>query len=409
MLSLLILFACRSSSAPLQRLTYTEDVKPIIEKYCTSCHQPGGSGGTDFNRSSVVIPMAEIILQAIDNGSMPPSASDPQCHEYIGSDRIEIPSSERNIIAQWITSGKELGAPILGSPSSNYSFERPDLEVLPSESYTPTYSNIEDLDNEYRCFAIEHNRTEAFYITGFQALVDNRDTLKKIVLAKAPRDTLTLAPGEHVDCMNDTQEIFLDESDILDHVVSIWTPHVRPLHFEYAGIYVEPDEVFILQMHYHQTELESTGTSDRSGFALFTEEYVAQKLQMKVYGSKNFLITADNEASTFSASTQIPAMKIWSVFPYMRLLGSEYHLSVEANNESKCIIDTQEYDPLHRRLYQFDDPIAFQSPSTLSWSCTWNNSYSNENLYHTPPVDVYYGNRSDQESCYAFVLLSEMP
>ena len=130
---------------------------------------------------------------------------------------------------------------------------------------------------------------------------------------------------------------------------------------------------------------------------------------MKVYGSKNFLITANNEASTFHTNTQIPETEIWTVFPYMHLLGSGYHMSVESNEDSKCIIETQEYNPTHKRGYQFDPPISIQSSSTLSWSCSWNNSSSNENLYHNPPIDVYYGNRSDEESCYAFVLLSEQP
>ena len=44
--------------------------------------------------------------------------------------------------------------------------------------------------------------------------------------------------------------------------------------------------------------------------------------------------------------------------------------------------------------------------SSAAHATTWNNSTSNEELIHNPPTDVSYGERTDEEMCFGFTLVS---
>ena len=62
--------------------------------------------------------LAELMLNAIDGGRMPPPASDPDCKKYIGYEAMTVSAEERNLLASWIDQGKELGDPDSAPPIS---------------------------------------------------------------------------------------------------------------------------------------------------------------------------------------------------------------------------------------------------------------------------------------------------
>ncbi|HEY5955816.1 MAG TPA: hypothetical protein VIV60_04655, partial [Polyangiaceae bacterium] len=51
-------------------------VKPIVARYCTSCHRPGGSAGEDhdFTQLAVIVAQREAIVTQLTNCAMPPKS-----------------------------------------------------------------------------------------------------------------------------------------------------------------------------------------------------------------------------------------------------------------------------------------------------------------------------------------------
>ena len=91
----------------------------------------------------------------------------------------------------------------------------------------------------------------------------------------------------------------------------------------------------------------------------------------------------------------------------MHLLGTEYNLSVQhQDGEEECVVRSDNYDFNNQLTYQFEDPIVVKEGDSIFWECTWNNSSSNPYVYYDPPQDVSYGERTDEEMCYAFTLIS---
>ena len=74
--------------------------------------------------------------------------------------------------------------------------------------------------------------------------------------------------------------------------------------------------------------------------------------------------------------------------------------------ENECLVASDRYDFDNQLTYMFDAPILLEEGTQFSLSCTWNNSTDNPNLLINPPVDIGYGERTDEEMCYAFTLIS---
>ena len=81
-----LLFACNIDpeiNSPKEDITpelsYYRDVQPIMEKNCLRCHLGHGPGIGDFSVPDEVDIFADLILNAIDDGRMPPPAADPSC------------------------------------------------------------------------------------------------------------------------------------------------------------------------------------------------------------------------------------------------------------------------------------------------------------------------------------------
>ena len=54
----------------------------------------------------------------------------------------------------------------------------------------------------------------------------------------------------------------------------------------------------------------------------------------------------------------------------------------------------------------FEEPITIPRRSRLGFGCTWDNSTANPNLVHNPPIEIRYGERTDEEMCFGFALIS---
>ena len=56
--------------------------------------------------------------------------------------------------------------------------------------------------------------------------------------------------------------------------------------------------------------------------------------------------------------------------------------------------------------YIFHDEIEVPASTPFNISCTWNNSAENPNIIHNPPVEISDGERTDEEMCFGFTLVS---
>lgn len=417
MFAILLTIACSTDDPTVEdsvpvvtggELSYYGDVKPILDVHCTRCHFDEGLGVGDFTDPDTVNAFAEVMLGQIDSGAMPPAVSDTDCHDYRGSDQLNIEDWEREIIADWIDGGKILGDPSEDPqvvPTSGVLSE-PDLTLMMPESYLPTWSDAANPGNEYRCFVLDPGLDEDAWIEAMAPEVDNEALVHHVVLFSEPRSDLSesqLDP-QGWDCIND--------SGAGDGMIAGWAPGMLPVEFPgETGMKLNKDDVLIIQMHYYQSGPETT--PDRSGYSFRTKpaSEVEEEVIMFPLGIYNFNVPAGDDDYTDSdgfTNTFPVNLKIHGVFPHMHVLGQAYGATIKhADGSETCIVEG-DYDFDNQLTYQFpeDNIPVLANGDTIEYFCNWNNSMSNPDLPHSEPVSAGYGERTDEEMCFFFSLVS---
>jgi hypothetical protein len=388
-------------------VTWFRDVKPIVDTACVRCHQDGGVGPFDFTLPEVFSAFAERAVARIDEGTMPPGASDPECREYFGMEHLTLDAAAADVVQRWIDLGK-----VLGDPADAVDIEPPadalaevDLSVQLARPYTPAFASQKDPGNEYRCFYLDHGQSEDFWIRGLHPIVDNAELVHHIVLATVPASNVPdhdRALG--VDC--------IDGGSMTDGMIAAWAPGMLPVELpDGAAMKIGKDHRIVMQVHYY----DSGGgeASDASGYAfdLVPESTVTEEVFMLPLGAFNFTIPAGAERHTQHAEYTVPAWipvkgKLYATFPHMHVLGTGYKVWVERAGAQTCLAESDHYAFENQMTYQFKEPLVIQGGDVFHVECTWNNSTSNPELIHDPPVPIGYGERTDEEMCFAFTLLS---
>ncbi len=388
--------------------SYHADIAPILSQHCTRCHNGDGMGTGDFTDANIAIAMAPAMLAAIDAGRMPPPAADPECRDYVGSEFLHLPAEKRDVISAWLDAGTPLGDPAdapVDVPQPLTELAEWDTEIKMEHAYTPAFADPNNPGNEYRCFAVDHGQAEDFFITGMAPVVDADPLVHHIVMYRLKKTDL---PGNYdpevgVDCINMT--------DVGEGMIAGWAPGAMPLEFpEGVGLRVKSNEYLVFQMHYFNAGASAVGLSDQSGYRFRTTTDVETEVTMLPIGFYNFRIPAGDANYSASDGLEIPSpyyADIWGVFPHMHVLGKGYRVSMSRPGEAEeCIVASDRYDFNNQLTYGFAAPVRVGSGTTLTLSCTWDNSAENPNQFFDPPQEIRYGERTDEEMCYAFSLVS---
>ena len=388
-------------------VTWHGDVQPLLAEHCTRCHFAGGLGVGDFTDLSVVQSFAEPMLAAIEDGRMPPPASDPDCRDYSGSDGLTVSDRERETFAAWLDAGLPEGDPSEApdfTPVSDQLAD-PDLTVMMPAPYVPTYSDEANPGNEYRCFLLERPAEGAFYITSLAPIIDQRAISHHAVLFTMSDGVIPdeLRRPEGMDCISSLVE------ESLSGMLTAWAPGMLPIELpEGKGLYVGASEQLILQMHYFYSGPDTEGVADQSGYAFRTAEDVDTPVFVAPVGLYSFQIPADDDDYTDGGSyyNSYFDLEIYGIFPHMHVLGQRYTASIShADGEETCLVEG-DYDFDNQMTYQFTEPVAFNTGDSVQFSCNWNNSTSNPDLIHDTPRTTGYGERTDEEMCFFFTMLA---
>ena len=129
-LALILLAACSTDTA-----TFHEDIRPVIDQSCVSCHREGGIGPMDLSDETVVETWKEAIVASVAAGSMPPWGMDPDCRDVKGSQVL----SDDTIAAftRWADGDFEWG-----DPSDYVAPVVPDVEPPPDPDITLDFGAV---------------------------------------------------------------------------------------------------------------------------------------------------------------------------------------------------------------------------------------------------------------------------
>jgi hypothetical protein len=352
---------------------------------------------------------AEFMLSRIDSGDMPPPVSDPSCNDYVGSEHLTMPVEARDIFANWIEQGMPEGDPADAPEREPIEDELKDADLVLSipTPYTPLFEDEANPGNEYRCFVIDPEIDESVYITALAPVVDQKSMVHHIVLFS--KDVSQVpdheAGPDGYDCID------AGMADGVNGMVAGWAPGALPVEFpEGYGMRIGPNDRLVMQLHYFQSGPEVVGLADQSGYSFRTTDEVDRSVVMYPLGTTNFNIPAGDASYSDGLEFQLPeffSFDILAVFPHMHVLGSGYEMFADSEADGRqCLVRADKYDFDNQQTYLFKEPVSVSGGDTLGFECTWNNGADNPDQFFDEPQDIGYGERTNEEMCFAFTLIA---
>ncbi len=409
-LSVIVLSACNPDGATdpddtdvgTPGVAYYPEVREVLDTSCLRCHSGEGPGVGDFSDPDVAVILAERLLIRTSEGTMPPPVTDPDCRDFLGSERLTISQDNIDILAAWIDNGKPIGDPedmVTVEPIVT-ELDTWDLEIQLPNAYAPTFSDESNPGNEYRCFYLETGLTETQYITAMSPVIDEPGLIHHVVAYVATSLPNNYDPTKGKNCINNASPGA--------GMLAGWAPGGLPVEFDEGyGLKIEPGQYVVMQMHYFDNGLDS-GVTDQSGYHFkLTDSVDYRVIQAPLGKFGSFSIPPGEQSTVVTESFDLPALidyqvTIHGTFPHMHGIGSAYSAGiVRPDGTEECVARSDQWDFDNQMTFMFKDPPVVQAGDGISISCTYDSSDRTETTHD--------GERTDEEMCFAFTFLSTEP
>ena len=435
-------------------LTFS-DVRPIIETNCVGCHVEGEIGHTIYPMETVgdVTDFAGDLALVVATGYMPPWPPSDQTPEFL-HDR-SLTELERAQLLAWVEAGapSDVAAdtPLVDNSPPKVEV-REDIKLTMPEPYVPAGDIVDD----YRCFLLDPQLAEGGYVTASEILPDEGLVAHHAFIFQVSAEARELAAEKAAEddrlgweCFGNTELATTDVAAIADSL-GAWVPGSQPMRLrEGTGIFVEPGNLLVLQMHYNYA---AGFLPDRSSIVLEVEPASAELAPVRglglnapvgipcpdgidtpqcdretalsaagpeyVFLSHSIMTmcgqtpddyadaSAENYAGTCTSRVPVDG-KIVEVGGHMHTLGKSLRLTLtRAGKESIILQDIPHWDFNWQGSYQLAEPIEVSKGDLLELTCVFDNSAE------TDPAKarfVIYGEGTDDEMCLNVIKIEPTP
>jgi mono/diheme cytochrome c family protein len=420
-----LLVACSDDGQPG---TWYGDVGATVRTKCAGCHRPDGIAPFSLYEYADALEVMERMVDAVDRGIMPPFAANDtsDCKpRYRWRDDPRLTSDERASLHAWVEAGGPAGdVRELPEPPST-TLAGANVELAPAQAFASGGNR-----DQFVCFLFDPQIKEKRWLTGSQVFPTASAFVHHVnvdLVPPADAEATIAAMGgigvPHLPCDNPPGV-----------PIQSWLPGNPALELPGGvGIPVEPGTLVAIQVHYHPA---GGAADDATSIALrLTDDEPDWRYELGVYGnamgppvlqpdrddppdSQPVFIVPANIADHTETMVMVHKpdrplnLRVLSVTPHMHYLGTHERATVRhADGTNECLVDSG-WDFDWQRTYTYDAPLdklpKFEAGSTVTVSCSWDNTFANPNLPrllynsgYVAPYDVRLGLTTADEMCLA--------
>jgi len=416
------------------RVTWYQDVAPIVAEHCMGCHREGGIGPMSLTEYEQASDYATRMVSYVEKGIMPPfdaRESDDCTPRFSWKDDPRLSDAELATLRDWISDGRPEGtrAEIPLPPSTELSGVTKTL--TPSEPFTTSGTS-----DQFICYVLDPSMPAGGWLTGLQVRPDNELVVHHVVVTElmpgAEHDTTVAAHpvGTPWDCgQSGTPGAF---------VVNIWTPGNQPMETsDDLAVPILGGAKLVMNIHYHPAggvhEPDATSLDLRTSTVwpkkmYFVGGFGNEKDAPSLLPGPNdrtatpeFRIPANAAAHTEHMRVTIPQLgdlqnvRLYSANPHMHMVGTKISATIErpaargTDPKQECLANgAWNFD--WQRTYIYDAPLdslpSIQAGDILDMKCSWDNTMANpfvQRALHdaglAAPIDIELGEGSLDEMC----------
>jgi Copper type II ascorbate-dependent monooxygenase, C-terminal domain len=441
--------------------TYKRDVKPILERHCTSCHTDGGIGPFRLDDAKTVLEHADAMRYSVIDKRMPPWLAGGESPKFVGERKLS--DDEIAIIANWSWAGAPEGEtePQASSPTvpaKTVSSFKPDLTLETGFDFVPDAK----LSDEYRCFMLDPKLTADRFLSGYDILPGDRRLVHHVLMYELT--PAAIAEAQNLEAQSDQRGGYTcfggpRLSSQLE-LVGAWAPGSSATVFPAGtGARLRAGSRLLMQVHYNLSlgakadrtrialafskdtnlnplrsftpsapvELACKGpyTPDRSS-ACHRESAYARVLALNNSGPNRrrqnggMLTQCKRSLEEFTAGNftgrtktscefSVPAdLEIRGVAGHMHYLGTSIKLEFHPRDVARrqVLLEIPRWDFHWQGFYWLQKPLQVRMGDTFKISCEFDNSPENQPWLdgkQRAPRYTVWGEGTEEEMCLAYV------
>jgi len=242
--------------------TFDEDVRPILQEHCVSCHVNGGVAPMSLMTHAETVPWAESMRVELVAGHMPPWGIDGGASQFTNTKPLT--ARELNVLLTWAAGGTPPGGS--GSPTPQpdalkhtWPLGEPDLQLQPASEYVMA-TDVQDHVEE---FTLDTRTTETRWLRAVDVLPGDPTVVRSATVSLAR----SAGGPAH-----------------LDVPLALWVPGDTPVPtVEAAGFLLPAGARLSFRVHYKKTwQRERDVVRERSTVGLYFTPGMATTIQAAV-------------------------------------------------------------------------------------------------------------------------------
>jgi mono/diheme cytochrome c family protein len=371
---------------PAAPVTYAEQVAPILDRHCVTCHRPGAAAPFSLRNYRQAASNAAMIAEVVREERMPPWYALPGHGPFVNARRLD--EADRLAIAQWVAGGAPEGDPAQRPappefPDIEWRIGTPDLVITASEVERIPATGLV----AYRYLTLPYQFPEETWIQGLEILPGNPDVVHHANVAY-------VLPEKGYDGNN----AFLTG----------YVPGGAPVDLTGPlAMRIPKGAVLMLQVHYVTTGKEETDQI-RVGIR-YAKERVQKRVHYKILRPKDIAIPPGDPLFPLGGERTLERdATLIALFAHMHLRGRDMTFTAQTpDGEEETLLVIPNYNFDWQMPYAYA-PGAKQLPAgtVLRTRAHFDNSAFNP--YNPDPgATVPYGDQTHHEMCDAYVFFWE--
>ncbi|MCA9110748.1 MAG: redoxin domain-containing protein [Planctomycetaceae bacterium] len=364
-------------------ITFTNQVSRILNANCVECHRKGEIGPFELTDYDEVIGWADMMLETIDDGRMPPWHADPAHGEFTNARRMS--EEDKQTLRDWVAAGtpygdvKELPEPPQFTTGGWDLPREPDVVY---EMRDRPFSIPSDGTVEYQYYVSDPGFEEDMWVTGAQIIPGERGVVHhSIVYIRPPDGSRFRGVGW----------------------LSAYVPGQRTLLLpEGYARRIPKGSKLVFQMHYTPNGEQSNDLS-KVGLIFTERENVTHEVYTTVAVDQEFEIPPGNPAFSVDAEVGfIPSQgELLAFSPHMHLRGSAMQIYGVKDGKRETLLDVPQYDFNWQHIYELEKPLSLANFDEVEITATFDNSKENP-VNPDPGAHVTWGEQSWEEMTLCF-------
>lgn len=367
----------RERRAEHAKISYAEQIAPLLLEKCVACHRPGGIGPwamTDYNMVHGFAPMMREVLRT---KRMPPWHADPHYGSFVGDRSLN--NEQLKTLVHWIEAGAPRGEgadPLAKQDKtwSEWTMGKPDLIVEVPAFDVPAIGVV-----SYQYPRASNPLGHDVWIRGIEILPGNRTVVHHVLAG--------------IDDPSGSRREFVGRIGELGGYAPGKNAAPYPVD---TGILLRKDWNFRFQMHYTPNGKAVTDVT-RIGL-YFYDKPPKYTLEMRLILNTGLTIPPHAKAHAESLKHVFENdVMLYSLLPHAHYRGRAAKFTAfYPDGQDEILLSVPKYDFNWQPTYFFQKPKFVPAGTKIVMDMTWDNSAQNP-LNPDPTKEVHWGDQTWEE------------